>query len=51
MDNSIEIDFITEDSLIEAKYKQELTKNQKELFDAIKIKNKVVANGCAFFMK
>ena len=50
MDNSIEIDFITEDSLIEAKYKQELTKNQKELFNAIKINIQDVANGCAFFM-
>ena len=47
--DSIEIDFITEDSLIEAKYGKELEKDQKELFDSIKIKNKIVANGYKFF--
>jgi len=49
--NSIEIDFITKDSLIEAKYKQELNKNQQELFDSIKIKNKIIAEGYTFFTK
>src|SRR3989344_1526046 len=47
--DSIEIDFITEDSLIEAKYGKELEKDQKELFDSIKIKNKIFANGYKFF--
>lgn len=48
--DSIEIDFITEDSLIEAKYNRELEKNQKELFDSLKIKKKIVANGYSFFI-
>ena len=48
--DSAEIDFITEDSLIEAKYNQELEKNQKEIFNALKIKNKIIANGYHFFV-
>lgn len=48
--DSTEIDFITEDSLIEAKYNQELDKNQKEIFDTLKIKNKIIANGYPFFV-
>lgn len=48
--NSIEIDFITKNLLIEAKYNQELEGKQKELFDSIKIKNKIVANGYSFFL-
>lgn len=48
-ENSIEIDFITADSLIEAKYNQEMDKNQREVFDSIKIKNKIIAKGYAFF--
>jgi len=50
LDKSIEIDFITKDSLIEAKYNQNLNKNQKEIFDKFKIKNKIVANGYTFFI-
>ncbi|MBU0962281.1 MAG: ATP-binding protein [Nanoarchaeota archaeon] len=50
LDKSIEIDFITKDSLIEAKYNQDLNKNQKEIFDKFKIKNKIVANGYTFFI-
>ncbi len=50
LENSIEIDFITKDSLIEAKYNRELEKNQKEIFDSLKIKNKIVANGYRFFV-
>ncbi len=50
LENSYEIDFITNDSLIEAKYNSELNKNQKELFDSIKSKNKIIANGYSFFV-
>ena len=42
---------ITKDSLIEAKYNQELEKNQKKLFDTLKIKNKIVAKGYLFFIQ
>ena len=51
LENSTEIDFITENSLTEAKYKQELNKNQKELFNSLKIKNKIIAEGYSFFVK
>src|SRR3989344_353993 len=51
LENSTEIDFITEDSLIEAKYNRELEEKQKEVFDSIKIKNKIVANGYKFFVQ
>ncbi len=47
--DSIEIDFITKDSLIEAKYNSELEDKQKRLFDSVKIKTKILAQGCAFF--
>jgi len=50
LENTYEIDFITKDSLIEAKYNSELNKNQKELFDSIKSKNKIIANGYSFFV-
>ena len=48
--DSIEIDFITEDTLIEAKYNRELEKDQKEIFDSLKIKNKILAKGYSFFI-
>ena len=51
LENSTEIDFITKDSLIEAKYNQELEKNQKKLFDTLKIKNKIIAKGYLFFIQ
>ena len=51
LENSTEIDFITNDSLIEAKYNKELEKNQKEIFNSLKIKNKIVANGYKFFVQ
>ncbi|MFA5020099.1 MAG: ATP-binding protein [Candidatus Pacearchaeota archaeon] len=47
--NAIEIDFITKDTLIEAKYNREFNIKQKKLFDSINIKNKIVANGYSFF--
>lgn len=50
LENSYEIDFITKDSLIEAKYNRELDKNQKKIFDAVKSKNKIIAQGYSFFI-
>jgi len=48
--DSVEIDFITEDTLIEAKYNREIEKNQKETFDSLKIKNKILAQSYSFFV-
>lgn len=47
--DGIEIDFKIKDTLIEAKYKREMDKKQKELFNNIKIKNKIIADGVDFF--
>jgi len=47
----IELDFITSKKLIEAKYNQELNEKQKKLFESIKIKNKIIANGYKFFLE
>jgi len=49
-ENNIEIDFKYKDTLIEAKYNQEIKDKQKELFDTLKIKNKILANGVDFFL-
>ena len=51
LENSIEIDFITKNTLIEAKYNQDMKENQKKLFDKIKIKNKIIAKGYSFFVQ
>jgi len=48
-ENSIEIDFKFKDTIIEAKYNQEMNNKQKELFSKIKVKNKIIANGVDFF--
>ena len=48
--DSIEIDFITKDTLIEAKFDSKLNGKQKKLFDSIEIKNKIIANGVEFFV-
>ncbi len=52
LEDSIEIDFITRDSIIEAKYNLEIEKKQKDLFEKIIIKGKkkIIANGVNFFM-
>lgn len=50
-ENSIEIDFITKDKLIEAKYNYKLDEKQKKVFDSFKIKTKIVADGYKFFLK
>lgn len=49
--DGIEIDFKTKDLLIEAKYNQELGDKQKKLFNLIKSKNKIIAQGVEFFKK
>lgn len=49
-ENLVEIDFITEDSVIEAKYGGELTAKQKKVLESINKKNKIVARGSEFFM-
>ncbi len=49
--NKIEIDFITKDSLIEAKYNSQMNEKQKKIFDEIKRKNKITAQGIDFFIK
>jgi uncharacterized protein len=49
-ENSIEIDFKYKDTLIEAKYNKELEGKQRELFNKLKIKNKIVAKGVDFFI-
>ncbi|MFT4283016.1 MAG: hypothetical protein ACMXX6_01180 [Candidatus Woesearchaeota archaeon] len=48
--DGIEIDFVFKDTLIEAKYGQELTKKQKQLFDSLKYKNKIIAKDIDFFL-
>lgn len=48
--DGIEIDFKTKDTVIEAKYKREIDKKQKELFKNIKVKNKILAEGVKFFL-
>ncbi len=47
----IEIDFIGKDFLIEAKYNKEIENKQKKVFDKIKKKNKIIADGINFFIK
>jgi hypothetical protein len=50
LENSIEIDFITKDSVIEAKYNQEINEKQLKVFNSIKSKNKLIAKGYNFFL-
>ncbi|OHD18305.1 MAG: AAA family ATPase [Spirochaetes bacterium GWD1_27_9] len=50
VENGIELDFITdryfgEQYLIECKYNSELNDKQRELFDKINVKNKIILNG------
>lgn len=49
-EGGIEIDFCFKDTLIEAKYGLELTKEQKKLFDSSNYKNKIVAEDLDFFL-
>ncbi len=50
IDNMIEIDFITKDLVVEAKYNSELSPKQEKVFDSIKAKEKIVAKGRGFFV-
>jgi uncharacterized protein len=49
--DGIEIDFCFKNTLIEAKYGQELTTEQKKLFDSSKFEKKIIAKGVDFFLK
>ncbi len=48
--DSVEIDFITKNKLIEAKFNSELNEKQKQLFEQIKRKNKIIVRGVDFFV-
>jgi predicted AAA+ superfamily ATPase len=48
--DGIELDFVFKDTIIEAKYGQSLTEKQKELFDKLKYKNKIIAKDMDFFL-
>ena len=48
--DGLEIDFCFNSTLIEAKFNQELEGRQKELFDNLNFKNKIVAQGVDFFL-
>ena len=50
LNNGIEIDFITKDKIIEAKYGQKINGEQKKLFESIKVKNKIIAENYTFFI-
>jgi len=50
LENSTEIDFIVNDLLIEAKYNKKIEEHQKKVFDSLKIKNKIIAEGYSFFI-
>lgn len=47
----IEIDFKIKNTWIEAKYKREMDKKQKELFNNANVKNKIIADGYKFFLE
>ncbi|HDP73525.1 MAG TPA: ATP-binding protein [Candidatus Woesearchaeota archaeon] len=48
--NGVEIDFCFGNTLIEAKYGQDLTPEQKKLFYSSEFKQKIVAKGVGFFL-
>lgn len=50
VENEVEIDFITKDLLIEAKYNLDLNEKQKNLYDNFKIEKKIIAKGVDFFI-
>ncbi|MBI5073366.1 ATP-binding protein [Candidatus Woesearchaeota archaeon] len=49
LENSIEIDFMTKDFVVEAKYNQKMEEKQRAVFDKIQVKKRVIANGVDFF--
>jgi uncharacterized protein len=48
--NNIELDFIYKDNLIEAKYNNDMSKEQEDLFKSVNIKNKMIAESYSFFL-
>jgi len=50
LENCVEIDFITKNSLIEAKYNQEMNEKQLKAFNSVNIKKRIIANGYKFFI-
>ncbi len=49
-EGGIEIDFLYDGTLIEAKFGQEMTEKQQKLFDSFKAKHKIIAKGVDFFL-
>jgi uncharacterized protein len=47
----IEIDFCYKDTLIEAKYNQEMNNKQKELFNKLNFKNKIIISDYNYFLE
>ncbi|MBI2047374.1 ATP-binding protein, partial [Candidatus Pacearchaeota archaeon] len=50
LEGSAEIDFVTKDMAIEAKYNQEFNEKQLKIFNSIKLKKKIIARGYEFFV-
>ncbi len=50
-ENGTELDFITEDAVIEAKYGPQMSEKQAHAFKSIDKKKKTIADGVRFFMK
>jgi len=48
--DGIELDFKFKDTLVEAKYNQDLKDKQKKLYDELQVKNKILANSIDFFI-
>lgn len=48
--DSVEIDFITKETLIEAKYGGKMNDDQRKLFNSIKLKTKKIAEDYKFFL-
>ncbi len=51
LENSIEIDFITKNLLIEAKYNREINEKQLATFNSVKSRKKIIAEGYKFFLE
>ena len=51
LEGSAEIDFVTKERAIEAKYNQEFNEKQLKIFNSIKSKKKVIARGYEFFIE
>jgi len=50
--NGVEIDFLTEDgTLVEAKYGQDLNREQRKLFETIRARKKIIINGARGYME